>query len=163
MHTNWDKAPGGVSDTAANRLGLRGVEAIDDYLRIGDLPEPMDAKALCAKAREAFGGEIRSRIPPNVGAVRRVAIAPGAGGGAYLAAHRAGAQAFLTGEMHHHESVDCYALGRASLECGHYETEQPSMQTLAESLQKRLDGIQCNVLIYADAGFAGDETAGLME
>ena len=30
-HTNWDKAPGGISDSLAQALGLTGVSALDDF------------------------------------------------------------------------------------------------------------------------------------
>ena len=39
-HTNWDKAPGGISDSLAQALGLTDVSAPDEFLRLGTLSAP---------------------------------------------------------------------------------------------------------------------------
>ena len=44
-HTNWDKAPGGISDSLAQALGLTDVSAPDEFLRLGTLSAPLSPGA----------------------------------------------------------------------------------------------------------------------
>ena len=59
-------------------------------------------------------------------------------------AARHGAEAFVTGEVKHHQALESYNLNIAILEAGHYETEQPAMASLARGLQSRLNPLHYN-------------------
>ena len=64
--------------------------------------------------------------------------------GEYLAdACAAGCQAFLTGEARFHEALRARDAGVGLLLAGHYATERPALETLAQRLEKELSGLEC--------------------
>lgn len=128
-HTNWDKAEGGVGDALAETLGLRETRRLDAYLRMGELPAPTEPAAFARFVEEKLGLKpvLYGHGPKEI---RRVAAAGGAyGEGAVLAA-QSGAQAYVVGEIHHHELVDADARGLWVLEAGHHATEAPGVAAL---------------------------------
>lgn len=130
-HTNWDKAPGGVSDSLAQALGLLDITAPDDFLRVGTLPQPLDPEAFGGLIRRSLHIEAR-RYPAGRARISRVAAAGGAYGEGYEAAIAAGADAFVVGEVRHHELVDACARGLAVYDAGHFPTELPGVMALYE-------------------------------
>ena len=128
-HTNWDKAEGGVSDSLASLLELKEIRRADDYLRIGRLPSPMSPEAFCAFADEKLGLSPRL-YGRGEDQITWVAAAGGAYGEAEAAAALAGAQAYVVGEIHHHEIIDAAARGLWVLDSGHHATEQPGIAAL---------------------------------
>jgi dinuclear metal center YbgI/SA1388 family protein len=66
--------------------------------------------------------------------VRRVAVACGAGDDFLTDAVRAGADVLLTGEARFHRALEAEALGIGLLTAGHYATERPGVEELAEKI-----------------------------
>ncbi len=128
-HTNWDKAPGGVGDSLAALLGLCDVTSLDDYVRLGTLPKPLSAEAFSKAVTAALGFAPRC-YPGHDRLISRVAVAGGSYGEGYMAALEAGADAFLSGEVKHHEVLDAVARGLTICDGGHHATEQPAMPAL---------------------------------
>ena len=84
-------------------------------------------------------------------AVRRVAVCGGAGSEFYPLALAAGAQAYVTGEVHHHDALAAVAENLAVLEAGHYETEQIAIKSLANRLQSAANALQYKVTVMESA------------
>ena len=74
-------------------------------------------------------------------------VSSGAGGDGWVDAKALGAEAFLSGEIKHHEALGCVAAGMVALEAGHYATEAPGIFALADALQTHLNAVQCNVCV----------------
>ena len=127
-HTNWDKAPGGVSDALAEALGLADVQRADDFLRLGTLPAPLSRADMLRLI------ETRLHVTPKVyGDGQRfsaVAVAGGAYGEAAADAALRGADAYVVGEIRHHELLDACARGLTVFEAGQYATEAPGIAAL---------------------------------
>ena len=132
-HTNWDKAAGGVGDSLARALGLSGIIHADDYVLVGELPSPMDAGKLTQHVGDALHFLPRC-YPASDKPITRVAVAGGAYGEGYMAALAAGAQAYVVGEIAHHEILDATARGLTIYDAGHYATEMPGVKALYERL-----------------------------
>jgi len=140
MHTNLDAAPGGVNDTLAQWMGLRGVEPFAEGMgRIGWIEEMSahqlaqeTARILHARVQWADGGK----------PIRRLALITGSGGSMLEDAIRAGADALLTGEASHHAALDALAAGVTLVAAGHYATEFPVAQTLATRLGDRFRDLE---------------------
>lgn len=130
-HTNWDKAPGGVSDSLARALGLLDVSAPDDFLRLGSLPAPLSAAELGALIRQSLHIDARC-YPASDAPIACVAVAGGAYGEGYALAASSGAQAFVVGEVRHHELLDACARGLTVYDAGHFPTELPGVMSLYE-------------------------------
>lgn len=120
--------------------------------RMGTLEEPMElatfeqrvSDILQTKAR-AFGKNKR---------IRTVGVVGGSGGGYWMKAKIAGCDALVTGEVRHHEAVEATESGVCLVEAGHYATEQPGMQSLAERLQTELRDVEFR-LYTPDRGIVG--------
>ena len=130
-HTNWDKAPGGVGDSLAAALELTNVENADDYVRVGTLPSPMTAEEFAAHVQKKLRIIPRCYAPCD-GMITRVAAAGGAYGEGYFAALSAGAQAYVVGEVAHHELLDASERGLMICDAGHHATEWPGVVALYE-------------------------------
>lgn len=130
-HTNLDRAAGGTGETLALALGLEQVapSAQEPYLWVGTLPAPQSARTFLAALNARLGGSARLYGDAQAN-ISRVAVGPGALGEAYEAAVREGAQAFVVGEIKHHQLIAARALGLTVLEAGHYFTEQPGIEAL---------------------------------
>lgn len=130
-HTNLDKAADGVNDTLAARLGLTDVHPTEDGLcRVGTLCEPTDATAFA----EAVAATLDTAVRTNGGnTVSTVAVCGGSGGD-YLDDLADKVDAFVTGEVRHHEWLWANARGVTVIEAGHYATEVPVVDTLCRWL-----------------------------
>ncbi len=137
-HTNLDCAPGGTGDSLAEALGLLqpGPVEGDAYLRVGELPAPLAAASLLSEVNRRLHACARLYGEPAT-ALRRVAVGAGACGEAWQAAANCGAQAFVVGELKHHELLAARASGLTVLEAGHHQTEFPGIAALCRRFQSQ--------------------------
>ncbi len=140
-HTNLDAAKGGVNDALAATLGLRNVEeAFGGIGRVGELPEALspDAFAWTVGQRLHTSVQLKAGNKP----VRTVALVGGAGGD-YIT--ECEADAYLTGELKHHEWLEIPdALTVAA--AGHYATEVVVVEPLAKRIREMCPALR--VLMY---------------
>lgn len=127
-HTNWDKAPNGVGDTLAKLLALENVTPLDDFVRLGELKMPMAASDFAALITKAL--DFTPRWYGEDKLLHKVAVAGGSYGEGYELALDAGADAFVTGEIKHHEILDAVAKGLIVYDGGHHATEHPAMPVM---------------------------------
>jgi dinuclear metal center YbgI/SA1388 family protein len=110
--------------------------------RVGRLPRPVSLRELAQSVQSAL------KLPavPTAGdlakVVERVALACGAAGEFLADAVRAGADAFLTGEMRFHDILAAKAQGIGVLLPGHYATERCGVENLAERLQRAFPDVE---------------------
>ena len=135
FHTRLDALEGGVNDTLAALLGLQNIAPFGDESapigRIGELAEPIPLEAFAEQVKAALG--VSALLGADCGApVRRVAVLGGAGGDEIGAAFAAGADTYVTGELSYHALCDAPALGQNLIMAGHYHTEFPVCQVLAD-------------------------------
>ena len=143
-HTNLDKAAGGVNDTLASLLGLTDVTVAEDgYTRIGTLQEPMTARDFAAHVAEVLDAPVRYAGDKPVTTVGVC----GGGGGDFIADCVGLADAYVTGEVKHHEWLE-NARRINVVEAGHYATEVPVVDALAGWLQEAFS--QLTVTVYRD-------------
>ena len=135
-HTNLDKAAGGTGDSLAAALGLTDVKpaAPSEYLRSGTLSKPQTALAFLGEINRRLGAHARLYGNPET-IIRQAVVGAGAIGEEYAVASEAGAQAFVVGEIKHHQLLGALALGLTLFEAGHYETELPGLTTLYQRFQ----------------------------
>ena len=146
-HTNLDMAyPYGVNDALCRKLGLQNVRGIlkegeTDIAYMGELPEEMTTEDFAAHIKEALGlSAVRCTAVSKM--LRTVAVVGGAGGDYALAAQAKGADAFVTGEVKHHEVIAAQQAGLALYEAGHYHTELPYRERLKAYLDTACPGVE---------------------
>lgn len=155
-HTNFDKAAGGTGDSLAAALGLLEVQAVDDFLRVGKTQVPLTMSEFETMTERVLGTMVR-RYGETKREISCVAVGAGAYGEGAQGAIFAGAQAFVVGEIKHHEIVNACTQGLVVLEAGHYATEAPGMVALqkrfhAEVLRRHWD---VQSLLLSNASFMG--------
>jgi dinuclear metal center YbgI/SA1388 family protein len=151
MHTNWDRAAGGINDTLAAALGLQNVRPLGAdgpaaLPRLGELLSPRPLADFAHSVETALDCAGTSALRGNdlgeTTMIARVAVCGGAGGfllGDVLAAR---ADAYVTSDVRHHEFLEAAARGLALLDAGHEATENPGMHALARLLPSRLPGVE---------------------
>ena len=136
MHTNLDKAQGGVNDVLAQALGLRDTEPFAGGIgRVGALPETMEAAAFAQFVGKALAAPVK--WADAHGPVRRVAVVSGSGGDFSAEAAAAGADCLVTGEAGHHDALDALAAGVTLVAATHFATETAIAGVLAHRSPKR--------------------------
>lgn len=141
-HTNLDNAEGGVNFEIARRLDLQNVsflspshDGVGGSGVIGELAEKEDSRSFLLRVKQVFGVERLMCNGTLSRPIRRVALCGGAGDFLLEKAISAGADCFLTGEVHYHvyfgheEQIQIAAIG-------HYESERYTVDLLARRLQK---------------------------
>ncbi len=153
MHTNMDNARGGVNYKIAEKMGLTdvrfmapktvdGVEAGSGV--VGELPEEMAADDFVLMVKRVFGVECAMCNELLRRKIRRVAICGGAGDFLLDDAVRAGADAFITGEMHYH----VYFGREQQLQIcviGHYQSEQYTSEVFREVIEEACPGLPLHI------------------
>lgn len=148
-HTNLDRAAGGINDTLAALCGLVEVSG-EGFFRAGFLPQPMTVRAFADMLEENLESTVRIMAPEDR-MIRRVGLSSGSGSSEWQQALDAGCDAFVSGEIKHHNALAMADAGIAALECGHFATEEPGLAALAEALQNSLNHVECNVRVYVSA------------
>ena len=154
MHTNMDAATGGVNFKIAEKLGLKnlkffaGEKEVDGVKGgegvISEVPETEGwaADDLVLLLREKFAVESVQCNQLLRRPIRRVALCGGAGSFLLDAAIQAGADAFITGEMHYHE----YFGHEQEIQIcviGHYQSEQFTSEIFRSIILSHFPDAKC--------------------
>ncbi|ALO48971.1 Nif3-like dinuclear metal center hexameric protein [Hoylesella enoeca] len=132
MHTNLDNAGGGVNFKIAEKMGLQDVGFLTPRIVdgvecgsgvIGTLPEPIAADDLIVMLKRVFDVECVMCNQLLRRPIQRVGLCGGAGSFLLEDAVAAGADAFVTGEMHYHEYFGHEQQVQIAV-IGHFQSEQ---------------------------------------
>ena len=146
MHTNLDNAQGGVNWKMAERLGATavvpmGAEPKASQWVMATLPQPLSSRAFIDLVKARFGvacAHCNELLERPVG---KVAICGGAGDFVLDAAIAAGADAFITGEMHYHQYFGHEQQIQICV-IGHYESEQFTTELFRDIIQHECPGVR---------------------
>lgn len=144
MHTNLDRAGGGVNDALAARLGLKQVEKLpggDGVLRAGVLPGEMPLPVFLRWVKASISPN-GIRFADGGKPIRRVAVGGGACGEYFRAAAAAGCDALVTSDLSYHEFLDARAMGLTVLDAGHFPTEDVVCPVLVKYLEEKFPGVE---------------------
>ena len=150
MHTNMDNAKGGVNFKIAEKLGLQdvqflasktvdGIEAGSGVM--GTFVEPMASDDFVIAVKKAFDVECAMCNELLRRPVQKVAICGGAGDFLLDEALKAGADAFITGEMHYHQYFG-YEQRIQICVIGHYQSEQFTTEVFRDIIEREYPGVK---------------------
>lgn len=152
MHTNMDNARGGVNFKIAKKMRLEGVRFLTPKMVsgvergsgvIGETCEPVSARDFIAMLKQVFGVDTVMCNQLLRREIRHVAICGGAGSFLLGGAIAAGADAFITGEMHYHEYFGHEQEIQIAI-IGHYQSEQFTNEIFKSIIEERCDGsVKC--------------------
>ena len=162
MHTNMDAAKGGVNFKIAEKLGLRNLRFFGGEKEIegvkggegviGEITDETDtlhadgiaADDLVLMLRERFQAECVQCNQLLRRPIRKVALCGGAGSFLLDAAIAAGADAFITGEMHYHEFFGHEQEIQICV-IGHYQSEQFTSEIFRSIITEKCPGVKCEI------------------
>ena len=137
MHTNLDRADHGVNRQLAKALGLaRCIVDPHNFIIVGEAPFEMSVDDFAAFVKEKLGAP-SVRYTEGTGRVTRVAVSSGAGGG-QLGYSDHSFDAFVTGELKHHQYNYAVEHGIAAFDAGHFSTENVVVRPLRDRLAEYL-------------------------
>ena len=150
-HTNLDCAPEGVNDVLAQVLGLQDISVpysmgTDDagrpygLLRAGTVEE-QSLEQFLNRVKEKLGTPVL-RYADGGKPVRKVAVGGGACGDAGPDALAAGCDTLVTADVKYNQFWDAHDLGLNLIDAGHFYTENPVMQPLADKLRTQFPEIE---------------------
>ena len=140
LHTNLDRAGQGVNKALADALELENVTLYpEDFLAAGDVRKPCSADEFAAFVKERLGAP---SVRYTEGSVSRLAVSSGGGGEGVELREKYGFDAFVTGEMKHHQFIYAAEHGTAAFDAGHFSTEDVVIEPLKRALAERFPEIE---------------------
>ena len=148
-HTCFDCAKGGVNDALCEILGLKNVELVESgecvvpMARIGEIDEcsPSDfAKRVSSKLNTTV------RFVNAGKSIKRVAVCGGAGMSFLDDVISCKADAYVTGDISHHEMLEAKEKGISVAAAGHFETEYPAMEYLRKRVANAFSDVETLLL-----------------
>ncbi len=125
--------------------------------RVGVLPEAMTPNDFLRHVRKGLDFDAVRMGSPQTRMVKMVAVGGGACAEFAPDAIAAGADAYVTSDVRHHEFVDAAERGLLLLDAGHSATETPGTEELARRLASSLPGLA--VSFHAPDGDTRNEYA----
>lgn len=146
-HTNLDIAPCiGVNHALGSQLRLSDIKgAVPENggyaVFSGRLPQPMHPDALARYIKDTLAADC-VRLKPGAASIETLHFSCGAAGDYLEAAIQSGAQAFLTGELKHHEELLAGRSNITVITAGHYDTEKWFSLSLSHYLHQAFPEIE---------------------
>src|SRR5690606_36012581 len=126
-------------------VSLEGRSAITGMGAVGNLERPIPLATFVEVVAECLGADGLRYSGSDDRAVARVAVCGGSGSGLIGHAVRAGADAFVTGDISYHRHFELLrpdgSAALALIDAGHYETERP----VEEAVIRRLRSIHTDI------------------
>ena len=139
-HTSLDIANGGVNDALAEALGFENAASFcggeAEMLRAADIPET-DGENLAKLVSEKLSAGVR--LADCGKRIKKVALCGGSGGDFIEEAASAGCDAYITGDLSHHDFLKGIECGITLIAAGHFETENPVVSVLCKKLNESFD------------------------
>lgn len=114
--------------------------------RVGRLKPGTTLRGLARKLQKATGSKVMQLVGDPARRVERAAVCVGAAGRLPFEKPRSrDCDVVVTGEIRHHDALMLLRLGRTAIALGHWESERPALDVLANSLRKAFPG--CTVTV----------------
>lgn len=149
FHTRLDALEGGVNDILCKKIGLKNTVSFgpegEEMGRIGTLDTPMEIEAFCENLKNVLSAPFV--LASSCGKkVHRVALLGGDGKDFVSAAIMSGADTYISGRISYNIMVDAPEMGINLIEAGHYFTEAPVCEFLAELVKKADSKIEVEII-----------------
>lgn len=153
-HTAYDNSAAGINQQLAELLELTEVRPLQPQAdgagtvenssvgvgRTGVLSQPVSLVGFARLVEQRLKTLVQY-VGPATQPVQRVGILCGSGGELLTEAIRQGCDVFLTGEARFHSCLEAESRGIGLVLAGHYATERPGMERMAEVLKSHFPDI----------------------
>lgn len=141
VHTPLDGAEKGVSETLAEKIGLKNIRhsEFSPMIVTGEIGET-SVKDFALKLKTNLEAAVRySSFEKKI---KRVAVCSGSGASLLAELPANSVDAFVTGDAGHHDFIDCEERGAALFACGHFETENIILEELEKQLSEKFPDLE---------------------
>lgn len=159
-HTNLDRAARGINHALAQLLELKDASVLEKAEgfqgcglgRIGSLSAPTRLSDFAAFVSERLNAEDIRIVGGGGRRISKAAVVGGSGGGFVQAAHAAGADVLVTGDVGYHHALEAERRGLAVIDAGHFNTEEAAFRVWAGGLDTEFKerGWQVEVAFFED-------------
>ncbi|MCL2286977.1 MAG: Nif3-like dinuclear metal center hexameric protein [Firmicutes bacterium] len=158
-HTNLDKAPGGVNDCLAKKLGIINTSPLakDPFNneigigRIAELPSETTLGELAEQVKKSLNLQ-SVRYCGNLSAkIRKVAMCGGSGMSIWQAARDANCHVYITGDVKYSDALAVLDAGMCILDITHYVGENIIVEAIVERLRTKANEDNISLVINATA------------
>lgn len=140
LHTNLDRADQGVNVALGKALELKNTVLYpEDFLLVGEPTQPYSAESYAVFIKEKLHAP---SVRFTEGSVTRVAVSSGGGGEGVELAKKYGFNAFVTGEMKHHQYLYARQHGIAAFDAGHFSTEDVVIAPLKKQFAAQFPAVE---------------------
>lgn len=142
-HTNYDLSKTlGVNTYLAEILGLKNYYFVhdDQPIVVGEYEKALEPEEFLSKVKSNLNAQIR--YTKNLKPIKTVAVGGGTCGGLMDIVLESKADAFVTGEIKHHEFIYAYDNNLFAVDATHYATEKPAMKLLSNNLSEKFPDVQ---------------------
>ena len=140
-HTNYDLANNGVNDILCHVLGFNTFKKYGtECFNLVKCEAPFDCDTLAVYVKNKLNAAVRYNKTDSK--IRKIAVCCGAGSDYLSLARDLGCNALITGDGSHHDFLDAAEYGISLICAGHFETEIPAVEFLAD-LICNLFGLEC--------------------
>lgn len=135
LHTNCDKTTNGTSELIAQKLNLKKMAVLNDFVRLGLASHKMTVDEFISTVKLAFNVE-RIKVVNNTkkSAIKTVAVCAGAGTEFISEIEKYNIDAYVTSEVKYHDALD--SKRTILLDIGHFESEKPFVEEIKRVLEK---------------------------
>lgn len=147
-HTNLDVVPGGVSDALAEAMELEDIRCLGSrswdrmevgWGRAGRVPAGISTQQFLQRVQSVLGTP-HARVTPGDQDVHQwIAVSGGSGSHFVEDGELDEVTLYLTGEVKYHEAQLASYRGLTVIEAGHFYSERPGMERLAQALGDGVD------------------------
>jgi hypothetical protein len=107
--------------------------------RIGNLEQELSLKELVHTVKNQLGVDVAKVVGEPSQRIKKVALCSGSGKGLIEAFLKSDAQAFISGDLGYHDGRAVEFHGRGLIDIGHFYSEYPVVQALANRLMAAFD------------------------
>lgn len=159
-HTNLDSISGGVNDIIMNILELKNYKTIelsekrtntDDCTGIGRialLNEPITLREMCDRVKRHLNIPFLRYSGDDSIKIRKIAVINGSGQDYFQAAKILGADCIVTGDTTYHYISDLEEEGVSVIDAGHFGTEWPAIEIIANLLKNKIRSMGFDNLVF---------------
>ncbi len=138
-HTCLDKSDEGVNFVLSKKLGLKNIRRFNtegeaQMCFIGET-DRINSEEFAEHVSKTLGTKVKFNAVNKP--IKSVAVCGGSAGEFMYDLTKAGIDAFVTGEVKHHEFIDSDRLGITTIEAGHFETEYPVIPELYNKIKEK--------------------------
>lgn len=146
MHTNLDAAKLGVNYALGKKLELINTSLLNEnkvydnetygYGLVGELKDEMNLDTLAKFVKNKLNTSALRYVGSPDKIIKKIAVCGGSGSSFIKDAVSRGADAYITGDIGHHDAQEAFENNMAIIDAGHFDTEKHALSELKKYIDE---------------------------